>query len=100
MPIMADRVLTTPLQAARFVSLIPITHSEADEQFEVWGNPDVFLAKRQGNVAEHSLLLCNLLLGFGMDAYVCLGTNSEGNHSWVLTINDGKKFTVWESLTG
>lgn len=53
------------------------------------------------------MLLCNLLLGFGLDTYICVGTNSEGSHAWVLTrapatTPDGSKRRVqfWESLTG
>jgi centrosomal protein CEP76 len=49
------------------------------------------------------VLLCNLLLGFGLDAYVAIGTNSEGSHAWVLTRRQagGKaKVDFWESLTG
>lgn len=49
------------------------------------------------------MLLCNLLLGFGLDAYVAIGTNSEGSHAWVLTrrLAGGKhKVDFWESLTG
>jgi centrosomal protein CEP76 len=49
------------------------------------------------------VLLCNLLLGFGLDAFVAIGTNSEGSHAWVLTRRQagGKhKVDFWESLTG
>ena len=51
------------------------------------------------------MLLCNLLLGFGMESYVCIGTNSEGTHAWVLTrclveASGKKKVHFWESLTG
>lgn len=48
-------------------------------------------------------MLCNLLIGFGIDAYVAIGTNSEGSHAWVLTRRQagGKaKVDFWESLTG
>ena len=49
--------------------------------------------------------LCNLLLGFGLDAYVVVGTNSEGSHAWVMTRQppnaQGKQHVdFWESLTG
>jgi centrosomal protein CEP76 len=37
-------------------------------------------------------------LGFGLDAYVCLGSSGEGPHAWVLTL--GGKTMFWESLTG
>lgn len=46
-----------------------------------------------------------MLLGFGLESYICLGTNSEGQHSWVMTKGAAegstkKKVYFWESLTG
>ena len=47
------------------------------------------------------MLLCSLLLGFGLDAYVCVGTKNKGAaHSWVLTLGTEGEATFWESLTG
>lgn len=50
------------------------------------------------------MLLCNLLLGFGLDAHVVVGTNSEGSHAWVMTrqpvVSGKQKVDFWESLTG
>ncbi len=57
-----------------------------------------------GDSEDHAVLLCNLLLGFGLDAYVCVGTNSEGSHAWVMTRhppqNGTQRVDFWESLTG
>lgn len=50
---------------------------------------------------DHSLLLCSLLLGFGLDAYVCVGTKGRGTaHTWVATVSSEGLITFWESLTG
>lgn len=43
-----------------------------------------------GDVEDHAVLLCSLLLGFGLDAYVAVGTrlDKEGveeEHAWVVT---------------
>jgi centrosomal protein CEP76 len=55
------------------------------------------------------VLLCNLLIGFGLDAYVCVGTNGEGSHAWVMQrsqvpsssgVKKQPKIVFWESLTG
>ena len=55
------------------------------------------------------MLLCSLLLGFGLDAYVCIGTvkdnsGNERDHLWVITrIRPGtsrSRVIFWESLTG
>ena len=31
---------------------------------------------------------------------MCLGTNSEGSHAWVMTVKAAGKVQFWESLTG
>ena len=40
-----------------------------------------------------------------MEAYVCVGTNAEGAHTWVMTFDYSEsqrrpKIQIWESLTG
>ena len=46
------------------------------------------------------MLLCSLLLGFGLDAYVCLGTKVKGlAHAWVMTRNIDGSVCFWEALT-
>ena len=63
-----------------------------------------------GDCEDHATLLCSLLLGYGMDAYVAIGTRLDkkgvdSDHVWVLT-RDGVTtagsvaVTFWESLTG
>lgn len=55
------------------------------------------------DVEEHAVLLCSLLLGFGLDAYVVIGTKSKGQaHTWVMTLGaeEGGGVTFWESVTG
>ena len=50
---------------------------------------------------DHCCLLCSLLLGYGLDAYVCMGTKTNGHaHCWVVTIGNEGGVTFWESLTG
>ena len=52
------------------------------------------------DVEDHAVLLCSLLLGFGLDAYVCIGTKVKGlTHCWVLTIASDGSILFWESLT-
>lgn len=54
----------------------------------------------QGDCEDHATLLCSLLLGFGLDAYVCVGTKAKGMpHCWVLTRGTDGTITFWESLT-
>ncbi|XP_014670926.1 PREDICTED: centrosomal protein of 76 kDa-like [Priapulus caudatus] len=102
-PLTAGRLLDTPRQAARFVSLIPYEKTSsvgADDSVELWASPHAFLARRRGDCENHALLLCGLLLGFGLDAYVCLGTKTKGApHAWVMTLGLDGQVIFWESLT-
>lgn len=67
------------------------------------------MARGCGDAEDHAVLLCNLLIGFGLDAFVAVGTNGEGSHAWVLErqsvagkdAQGGKhKIIFWESLHG
>lgn len=41
----------------------------------------------QGDVEEHAILLCSLLLGFRFEAYCAIGTTISGDaHMWVVTV--------------
>ena len=70
----------------------------------MWQSAHTFLTILKGDIEDHSTLLCNLLLGFGLDAYVAVGFSINGPHVWVVTRSklDNKKYTVtfWESLSG
>lgn len=84
-PMRAGRLLESPQQAAVFVSLLPF---EKDDELiisgrkEVWGTLHSFLCKGKGNVEEHCILLCSLLIGFGLDAFVCIGTVKNSKYVW------------------
>lgn len=105
-PISNGRAINTPYEASRFVSLIPFERREnpGGEKIDIWQSTHTFLALGKGDVEDHAVLLCNLLLGFGLDAYVAVGYSINGPHVWVLTRCklDNKKYstTYWESLTG
>ncbi|GFN79292.1 centrosomal protein of 76 kda [Plakobranchus ocellatus] len=104
-PLRGGRLLDTPREAARFVSLM---HHEklqglgGGDKVEQWTNTHAFLCRNKGDCEDHAILLCSLLLGFGLDAYVCVGTKIKGSvHVWVMTVAaDGKLITFWESLNG
>ncbi len=105
-PMRAGRLLDGPLAAAHFVSLIEFERGVSGEGgalgADVWRTAHATLVTRRGDAEEHANLLCSLLLGFGLDAYVCLGTDGRGAHVWVMTRagpgDDG--VTFWEPLTG
>jgi centrosomal protein CEP76 len=100
------RAINTPYEASRFVSLIPYERKEnpGGEKIEIWQSAHTFLTIKKGDVEDHSTLLCNLLLGFGLDAYIALGSSLNGPHVWVLTRskleNKNYAVTFWESLNG
>lgn len=96
-PMAAGRLLESPFAAARFVSLLPYRRDDsiagggASASRELWHAPHVTLSLRQGDAQAHALLLCSLLLGFGLEAYVALGTRldaatgAEAEYAWVVT---------------
>lgn len=111
-PIIASRDIDSPKLSARFVSLIPFKRdlSLAGGRVSTWNSPHAFLTNLQGDVEDHAILLCSLLLGWGMDAWVAMGTISSpgrnvttlNNHVWVVTMDatsDGY-LVFWETLTG
>ncbi|XP_032166236.1 centrosomal protein of 76 kDa isoform X4 [Mustela erminea] len=54
-----------------------------------------------GDCEDHANLLCSLLLGYGLEAFVCVGTKAKGvPHAWVMTCGTDGTITFWESLTG
>jgi len=75
-----------------------------------WQSWHSFLSKGRGDVEDHACLLCSLLKGFGLDAYVCMGqafdsgsdaADETREHAWVVVVGgaDGD-VTFIESLTG
>ncbi|KAH9101908.1 hypothetical protein AeMF1_021401 [Aphanomyces euteiches] len=109
--------LSTPREAARFVSLLPFERSCAlDSGCDTpsWPSLHTFLVLGKGDVQAHAILLASLLLGFHLEAFVCMGTtatsyrlknhNSNTNnplrrHLWVAT-KVKQKILFWEPMTG
>ena len=112
-PLSAGRLLDSPRHAARFVSLIPYTKLDAvgsgtgAGRMEVWNHFHTFLSLRRGDCEDHAILLCSLLLGFGLDAYVCVGTvQDQGaggtirDHVWVITRSRRNGWRSTRSMAG
>ena len=50
---------------------------------------------------DHAILLCCLLLGFDLDAYVVVGADEDRNaHTWVMSRNGEEPPSFWEPMTG
>ncbi|VFV21772.1 centrosomal protein of 76 kda [Lynx pardinus] len=103
-PLRAGRLLDTPRQAARFVNVLgyeraPVIGGGGKQ--EQWCTLLAFLCRNKGDCEDHANLLCSLLLGYGLEAFVCVGTKAKGiPHAWVMTCGTDGTVTFWESLTG
>jgi len=112
-----SRSISSAHEAARWVSLFPLEYRDekvAKRYVDEWKSIHDFLDRGKGTAVEHSLLLCGLLLGFGLKAYICLGAGLDGSHAWVITCDDSElddeekrpseiaisSWKFWESLTG
>ena len=112
-----------PRFAARFVSLIPFNRlcSLSGGRRESWLPAQAMLLRRSGDIEDHANLLCSLLLGWGMNAFVCSGCirssyssinvkcseecfSSGGEssipHYWVVTLDSPNSILFWEPLSG
>ncbi|KAK3086421.1 hypothetical protein FSP39_018251 [Pinctada imbricata] len=103
-PLRGGRLLDSPRHAARFVNLLHHERVQAlggGSKPEQWTTMHAFLCRNRGDCEDHAVLLCSLLMGFGLDAYVCVGTKAKGAvHTWVVTVSLDGTVTFWESLNG
>ncbi|EPY28807.1 centrosomal protein 76kDa [Strigomonas culicis] len=112
-PMQAECHLSSPLDAARFVSLFKVLneHSETplqsieNETGSGWLSASVFLSQRQGSQCNHATLLCSLLLGFSLDAFCAMGTSRNGNVvMFVVTLSRDSsgvaQATIWDPVSG
>jgi centrosomal protein CEP76 len=99
-----------PQTAARFVRLIPfVEHVRlGGVKTGITHSVHSIIIQRAADGLEHSIFLCNLLLGFGLNAFVVSGSkinpgnnmNNNVNHHWVISIDSAEQWTFYESLTG
>lgn len=122
-PIAPPRQLLNPRFTARFVSMIPFKRDAGltGGRVETWRSAHGTFSRMQGDVEDHAVLLCSLLLGWGLDAWIALGTirstppqNGAPGPSaaftrpycWVVTFDVSNetskpsKVTFWEPLSG
>ena len=74
--VQTPRSVDGPRFGARFVSLVPFKRdvSLSGERVSTWHSAQCTAIRLQGDVEDHALLLCSILLGWGMDAWVTYGT--------------------------
>ena len=126
-PLRPMRLLTSPQEAAYWVALLgegvgadaggPLGGGRGrgggDQK---WPHLHSVFASGAAGVEEKALILCSLLLGFNLEAYVCVGKRSragaagvppgtasdcEEGHMWVATLGEGSDSQLfWEPSTG
>ncbi|CBZ54204.1 cDNA FLJ60938, highly similar to Centrosomal protein of 76 kDa, related [Neospora caninum Liverpool] len=99
--------LDSPFHCARFVAAIETERRGTASVLlsgecgnDVWCSWPALLARGVGTVEDHAMLLCSLLLGFSMDAWVAL---EDLPYCWVVTrdqCGDPKNATFWDACTG
>jgi hypothetical protein len=129
-PIQPDRSLINPKFSARYVSLIPFRRDIGltGGRVETWRSCHAMMSRLQGDVEDHAILLCSMLMGWGLDAWIGLGTivsvsdpsNASSNkgspkefihrpYCWVMTFdrnsdpdsNDKEPNIIfWEAVSG
>ncbi|KAF1330961.1 hypothetical protein FI667_g4705, partial [Globisporangium splendens] len=75
-PLRAPAAIRSPSEAARFVGLLPYESNPVVDgtRDDTWRSISAVLSVGKGDAQDHALLLVSLLLGCGLDAYVCIGT--------------------------
>ena len=75
-PIEPHRCILNPKFSARYVSLIPFRRDIGltGGRVETWRSCHATMCRLQGDVEDHAILLCSMLMGWGLDAWIGLGT--------------------------
>ncbi|GLI65761.1 hypothetical protein VaNZ11_009376 [Volvox africanus] len=106
-PLQLGRTLANAREVARFVSLlrrredlVALPTGGQSEVTECWCMLHTILASGTATKEEMALLLCSLLLGFGLDAWVVVGRLHDGaGHTWVMTRGPLASPCFWEPGT-
>ncbi|KAI9309973.1 hypothetical protein DFJ73DRAFT_968909 [Zopfochytrium polystomum] len=84
---LAGAVVDLPICAVGGWERSASLHSRATECFFGMMNcPQTMIMRRSGSLMEHAILLCGLLLGLGLQAYVAVGKVKRRPYVWVVTI--------------
>ncbi|VDL89743.1 unnamed protein product [Schistocephalus solidus] len=94
------------------------TREERSRSFAQYGRLSL-ISRNRGSVADHANLLCSILLGFGLAAYVAIGIRAEGScshansgppqdadkppyYAWVIVFDDFRKeeVVIFDAVSG
>ncbi|CAK0800948.1 unnamed protein product, partial [Prorocentrum cordatum] len=94
-PLEAGRAIDSPYHALRWVALLPTEPTgPADLAEPCWHTFPALWARGHCTPEEKALLLCSLLLGWSLDAWCCLGTDTKGQpHAWAVVRDQGDAST-------
>lgn len=102
-PIYTHYCLPSIQHILRFVRLIAYKQllKIGGESTNIYYNITTILALKYTDIDNHNILLCNLLLGYQLDAYVCIGLNHNNNiTSFVLVRNSSNYIYIYDSING
>eukprot|EP00002_Diphylleia_rotans_P023250 TRINITY_DN4570_c0_g1_i1.p1 TRINITY_DN4570_c0_g1~~TRINITY_DN4570_c0_g1_i1.p1 ORF type:complete len:981 (-),score=223.06 TRINITY_DN4570_c0_g1_i1:236-3178(-) len=102
-PLAAPRDMQTPESIMRMVHAITFEtdKSSFEVKEDVWMSPARFLDMKKGDSEEHAILMTNLLLGIGYDAYCCIGRTKKNQiHTWVMIREQDCSVSFWETTNG
>eukprot|EP01063_Lacrimia_lanifica_P014244 TRINITY_DN20878_c0_g1_i1.p1 TRINITY_DN20878_c0_g1~~TRINITY_DN20878_c0_g1_i1.p1 ORF type:complete len:624 (+),score=167.66 TRINITY_DN20878_c0_g1_i1:77-1873(+) len=110
-PLSSQDVFDTPYHAAHFATLLRMRDDPATDDVtgavlaDEWTSFHSVFAAGACRLNERAALLCSLLLGFGLDAWVACGADPHGAFTyWVLTKEgDGiapEDVLFWDPLSG
>jgi hypothetical protein len=102
------RDVSDPMTIARMVRCITFqqdAHIKKEKKKAtepIWSSPTYFLDVRKGASEDHAILMCNLFLGLGLDAYLAIGKLPGGiqQHVWVVTREPTGDVKFWETTKG
>eukprot|EP00762_Andalucia_godoyi_P004171 ANDGO_06281.mRNA.1 Rabphilin-1 len=86
-------------KAVQQIAQTPV--SASSQSVDIWTTPTFFLSVRKGDSEDHAILMVNLLLGMGKDAYLCYGKSRSGvdKYVWVLVREGDGSVHMWETTT-
>uniref|UniRef100_A0A0V0J883 Centrosomal protein of n=2 Tax=Schistocephalus solidus TaxID=70667 RepID=A0A0V0J883_SCHSO len=120
-PLSDERCLGTVGRAVRFVACIPCSpwSTVGAAHQDIWCTGLSLISRNRGSVADHANLLCSILLGFGLAAYVAIGIRAEGScshansgppqdadkppyYAWVIVFDDFRKeeVVIFDAVSG
>jgi len=67
-----------------------ITPYNTDSFFRQFNSPNTVLFKRRGSLFEHCMILCDLFLGIGCDAYIAVGKLKYRPYMWVIVMENSE----------